>query len=97
MLASRTAELHGALSDDHGESAFVAEPLTAADLEALAADSREQVRLALAALRGGKSDNPSLFQKGGETPPLQRFFRRGEVSSPASGTDSMRFDVALLL
>jgi|GEM_PF-6289893 len=69
MLASRTAELHGALSDDHGESAFVAEPLTAADLEALAADSREQVRLALAALRGGKSDNPSLFQKGGGTPP----------------------------
>jgi maltose alpha-D-glucosyltransferase/alpha-amylase len=59
MLGRRTAELHEALSDDHGDAAFVPEPLTTADLEALTADSREQVRLPLAALRGGKSNNRS--------------------------------------
>jgi maltose alpha-D-glucosyltransferase / alpha-amylase len=59
MLGRRTAELHDALSDDHGAPDFTPEPLTSADLEALTADSREQVRLALAALRGGKSNNRS--------------------------------------
>jgi hypothetical protein len=34
----------------------------------------------------------TLFQQGGETPPLQRVFRRGEVSSPPSGTDSQCAD-----
>jgi maltose alpha-D-glucosyltransferase/alpha-amylase len=58
-LGRRTAELHDALSDDHGNSAFAPEPLTAADLEALTADSREQVRHARAALRGGKSNKRS--------------------------------------
>jgi maltose alpha-D-glucosyltransferase / alpha-amylase len=56
-LGSRTGELHVALSDDQGDHGFAPEPLTAADLEALTADSRQQVRLALTALRGGKSDS----------------------------------------
>jgi maltose alpha-D-glucosyltransferase / alpha-amylase len=59
VLGRRTAELHHALSDDHGDSAFTPGPLTAADLEALTADSREQMRLALAALRGNQSNKRS--------------------------------------
>ena len=55
-LGSRTAELHVALADDQGDSAFVEEPLTAADLEALTEDSRQQVRLALAGVHGVQSD-----------------------------------------
>jgi len=55
-LGRRTAELHDALSDGHGDPAFTPEALTATDLEALTADSREQVRRALTALRG-KTDN----------------------------------------
>ncbi len=56
MLGRRTAELHDALSDDHGDAAFTPVPLTAADLEVLTADSREQARLAIAATRGGNAD-----------------------------------------
>ena len=47
LLGRRTAELHEALSDDHGDSAFTAEPLTTVDLEALTADSRAQASLPL--------------------------------------------------
>ncbi len=57
LLGRRTAELHAALSEGGEGDAFAAEPLTAADLDALTADSREQVRLALAALRNSKVDN----------------------------------------
>ncbi len=56
-LGRRTAELHLALADDRGNPAFTPEPLATADLEALTADSREQVRRALTALRGGKSES----------------------------------------
>ena len=55
MLGRRTAELHLALADGRGDPAFSPEPLTPADLDALAADSREQARLALAALRTAHS------------------------------------------
>jgi maltose alpha-D-glucosyltransferase/alpha-amylase len=56
-LGKRTAELHAALSDHQRSSEFAPEPLRAADMEALTADSREQVRLALAGLHGVKSEH----------------------------------------
>jgi 1,4-alpha-glucan branching enzyme len=51
MLGRRTAELHLALASEPDDPAFAPEPLTAADLSALAAGTREQVEASLAALR----------------------------------------------
>ncbi len=56
-LGRRTAELHLALADGRGDPAFTPEPLTPADLDAVTADSRGQVRKAIAALRGAKPEN----------------------------------------
>ena len=50
-LGRRTAELHLALADGGGNPDFTPEALTPADWKALAADTREQARLALPALR----------------------------------------------
>jgi maltose alpha-D-glucosyltransferase / alpha-amylase len=52
-LGRRTAELHLALASDPDDPAFAPEPMTAADLSALADDTRAQVAAALAALRDG--------------------------------------------
>src|SRR5262249_48664580 len=50
-LGRRTAEMHLALADAHGDPAFAPEPLTAADLAALREEIDTQGRAALAALR----------------------------------------------
>jgi maltose alpha-D-glucosyltransferase/alpha-amylase len=55
-LGRRTAELHRTLASDATDPAFAPEPLTEADLAAVAADAAEQGRKALTALRdaGGR-------------------------------------------
>ncbi len=50
-LGRRTAEMHLALASDPAEPAFQPEPITPADLKALAVEVREQVEVALRALR----------------------------------------------
>ena len=56
VLGRRTAELHLALADDHGNPAFAPEPLTPADLDAVTADSRGQAGQALAALEAARPE-----------------------------------------
>ncbi|MBX6312552.1 MAG: putative maltokinase [Isosphaeraceae bacterium] len=57
-LGQRTAELHLALASDPNDPNFAPEPLTTADLAALARDIRDQVERALSALRDKLGDLP---------------------------------------
>ncbi len=52
-LGRRTAEMHLALASDPNDPAFAPQPISSADLKALASEVREQVELALQALRLG--------------------------------------------
>jgi maltose alpha-D-glucosyltransferase/alpha-amylase len=50
VLGRRTAEMHRALATDGGDPAFAPEPLTAADLDAVAAGAASEARAVLGAL-----------------------------------------------
>jgi maltose alpha-D-glucosyltransferase/alpha-amylase len=79
-LGRRTAELHLALADDRGDPAFTPEPLTAADLAALAAATLEQGHQALTALRDNLGRLPEEL-----VPAAQRLLDEGPAALAGLG------------
>jgi maltose alpha-D-glucosyltransferase/alpha-amylase len=73
VLGQRTAELHHHLADSD-DPAFAPQPLTTADLEALAADTLEQGRRALAILEDNLQRLP-----GDVVPAARQLLERGSV------------------
>ena len=80
-LGRRTGEMHLALASDASDAAFAAEPLTRADLEALATDAISQARLAMDALARVDAGHPLLARRDAL---IQQLRQNGqlEVSTP---------------